>query len=230
MKFNLKSIEALLNYRIVNQSLFEMALTHRSASNKNNERMEYLGDAVLDLVVAEDLYQRFPEADEGELSRMRASLVRGDTLAKLARAINIGDHLILGSGEMKSGGHRRSSILAGTIEALIGAIYLDSGFNASQAFIRHFYAGEYEELSLADALKDPKTRLQEYTQSRALPLPVYTIVTIVGEGHEQIFTAECVIDTLSQSVVRGKGGSRRKAEQEAAATMLERLGVDKTQS
>ena len=229
MKFDRNTIEALLDYRLVDPSLFVRALTHRSADNCNNERLEYLGDAVLDLVVAEDLYQRFPEADEGELSRMRAALVRGDTLAKLAREINIAQHLILGSGEMKSGGHRRSSILAGTIEALIGAIYLDSGFDASQAFIRHLYTREFAQLSLDDALKDPKTRLQEHAQSRNLPLPAYTVTNIAGEGHEQIFTAECVIDTLSQAVVSGEGRSRRKAEQEAAEAMLIYLGVDQPQ-
>ncbi|MBL1432787.1 MAG: ribonuclease III [Gammaproteobacteria bacterium] len=225
-KFNLKTVEELLCYRLIDQSLFVQALTHRSASNQNNERLEYLGDAVLDLVVAEDLYLRFPEADEGELSRMRASLVNGDTLAKLAREVDLAEHLILGSGEMKSGGHRRSSILAGTIEALIGAIYLDGGFNASQAFIRHLYLREYEVLSLDDALKDPKTRLQEYSQSRSLPLPGYVVMSIVGEGHQQVFTVECAIDTLSKGAVSGEGRSRRKAEQSSAAAMLVRLGVD----
>ncbi len=225
-EFNCKTLEALLNYRIADQSLFVLALTHRSAGNQNNERLEYLGDAVLDLIVADDLYLRFPQADEGELSRMRAALVKGDTLAKLAREIDIAKHLILGSGEMKSGGHRRSSILAGTIEALIGAIYLDSGFAASQAFIRHLYHREYEALSLDDALKDAKTRLQEYAQSRSLSLPNYTVTGIVGEGHEQIFSVECIIDALSEGAVSGEGRSRRKAEQAAAATMLVRLGID----
>jgi len=226
-EFNYKTLEALLNYRIVDQSLFVLALTHRSASNKNNERLEYLGDAVLDLIVADDLYLRFPQADEGELSRMRAALVKGDTLAKLAREIDIAEHLILGSGEMKSGGHRRSSILAGTIEALIGAIYLDSGFDASQEFIRHLYQREYEEFSLDDALKDAKTRLQEYAQSRGLSLPNYTVTSIVGEGHEQLFNVECVIDALLEGAVNGEGRSRRKAEQAAAAAMLARLEIDK---
>lgn len=222
-----KSIEAILNYRIVDESLFVLALTHRSAGNQNNERLEFLGDAVLDLVIAEDLYQRFPDADEGELSRMRASLVKGDTLSKLARGINLADHLILGSGEMKSGGHRRSSILAGTIEALIGAIYLDSGFEASQRFVRHLYTAEYEGLTLKDALKDPKTRLQEYCQSRGMSLPSYNVLSILGEGHKQMFTCECHIKTLPEETAEGEGASRRKAEQKAAASMLVRLGVDK---
>lgn len=228
MNSDMKSVEAILDYSIVDESLFVLALTHRSASNYNNERLEFLGDAVLDLVVAEDLYQRFPEADEGELSRMRASLVRGDTLAKLARDVNLADHLILGSGEMKSGGHRRASILAGAIEALIGAIYLDSGFDASQRFIRHLYASEYEELTLEDALKDPKTRLQEYCQSRSLSLPSYNVLSIVGEGHNQVFSSECRIKSLPEEITQGEGASRRKAEQKAAASMLVRLGVDKS--
>ncbi|MBL1294147.1 MAG: ribonuclease III [Thiotrichales bacterium] len=219
LAFNLKAIEALLDYRIVGQKLFAQALTHRSASNQNNERLEYLGDAVLDLVVAEDLYLRFPEADEGELSRMRASLVKGDTLAKLARDIDLAEHLILGSGEMKSGGHRRSSILAGTIEALIGAIYLDGGFDASQTFIRYLYFKEYETLSLDDAKKDPKTLLQEYAQSRSLSLPSYTIESMSGEGHKQAFVAACGMEK-PLSTTTGEGGSRRKAEQAAASAML----------
>lgn len=226
--FNGGALEALLNCRIIDKSLFVLALTHRSASNQNNERLEYLGDAVLDLIVADDLYLRFPQADEGELSRMRAALVKGDTLAKLAREIDIAEHLILGSGEMKSGGHRRSSILAGTIEALIGAIYLDSGFDASQEFIRHLYRREYEAFSLDDALKDAKTRLQEYAQSRGLSLPNYTVTNIIGEGHEQLFNVECVIDTLLEGAVNGEGRSRRKAEQVAAAAMLARLEIDQT--
>lgn len=227
MKIDLKAIEALLNYRVSDSLLFVQALTHRSANALNNERLEYLGDAVLDMVVAEDLYQRFPQADEGQLSRMRAKLVKGDTLAKLARGIGLADHLILGSGEMKSGGHRRASILAGTIEALIGAIYLDGGFAASQSFVRHLYAAEYEALTLEDALKDPKTRLQEYTQSRSLPLPTYNVVNISGEGHKQTFSCECRIDTFPEEIAVGEGSSRRKAEQKAASVMLLMRGVDK---
>lgn len=227
MSFTKKKIEAILDYRIVEQKLFVQALTHRSASNQNNERLEFLGDAVLDLVVAEDLYLRFPEADEGELSRMRAALVKGETLANLARDIDLADHLILGSGEMKSGGHRRSSILAGTIEALIGAIYLDGGFEASQAFIRHLYQKEYETLSLDDAKKDPKTRLQEYAQSRSWSLPSYTIESMSGEGHQQVFVAACRMQRPN-SMTMGEGSSRRKAEQAAAAAMLLEINTANT--
>lgn len=226
MKVDLGRISALLDYALVDASLFVLALTHRSAGSPNNERLEFLGDAVLDLVVAQDLYDRFPTADEGELSRMRSVLVRGDNLAKLARRLNIADHILLGTGELKSGGHRRCSILAGVLEALIGAIYLDGGFDASAKFIRAIYASEYDEMSLKDAVKDPKTRLQEYLQSRRLDLPVYNVLNISGDGHQQTFEAECRVEALTESAV-GYGASRRKAEQQAAAQLLQQLtGAD----
>ncbi len=230
MNVKFKSIEKILDYQIVDQTLFVLALTHRSVGNKNNERLEFLGDAVLDLVVAEDIYLRFSKADEGQLSRMRARLVKGDTLAKIARDIGLADHLILGSGEMKSGGRRRASILAGTLEALIGAIYLDSGYEASQKVIRHLYTAEYEQLSLEDALKDPKTRLQEYCQSRSMSLPSYKVLSILGEGHNQVFTCECSIKSLPEEMTTGESISRRKAEQQAAASMLVRLGIDSAEN
>jgi ribonuclease-3 len=215
-----------LGYTFHDPMLLESALTHRSAGGINNERLEYLGDAVLGLVIAEDLYRRYPQASEGELSRLRASLVRKQTLAELARDLNLGEFLRLGSGELKSGGYRRDSILADALEAILGAAYLDGGFAASAALIQTLYAERLESLpSKPLAIKDPKTQLQEYLQSRHLNLPDYEVVSVRGEAHDQIFEVECQIAALAQST-RAQGSSRRRAEQQAAQQMLEQLGVE----
>jgi len=214
-----------LGYAFRDPSLLDSALTHRSAGGANNERLEYLGDAVLGLVIAEALYRRYPQASEGELSRLRANLVRKQTLSELARDLNLGELLRLGSGELKSGGYRRDSILADALEAIFGAVYLDGGFAASAALIQTLYAGHLEALPTKPlAIKDPKTQLQEYLQGRHLSLPEYEVISVHGEAHDQIFEIECQIAALAQTT-RAQGSSRRRAEQQAAQQMLEQLGV-----
>lgn len=200
----------------------QTALTHRSAQSDNNERMEFLGDAILSYIISEDLYTRFPTATEGELSRLRASLVKGETLAKIANEISLGDFLIMGSGELKSGGYRRNSTLADAFEALIGAVYLDGGLAAANRFVKRFFAARLDRCDPSKAKKDPKTRLQEWLQAQGRPLPDYTVIATEGEAHEQTFKIECRIDGLSAPVY-GEGSSRRKAEQMAADAALELL-------
>lgn len=215
-----------LAYRFREPALLVNALTHRSAGGRNNERLEFLGDAVLGMVIAEALYRRYPEASEGELSRLRAALVRKQTLAELARDLGLGEHLRLGSGELKSGGYRRESILADTLEAVLGAVYLDGGFPACAAVIQSLYAARLAALPAEPvAVKDFKTRLQEYLQARHLDLPEYGVVSIRGGAHDQVFEVECRLTGLGHSA-RGKGRSRRHAEQQAAQHMLDVLGAE----
>lgn len=210
-----------LNYQFANPLLLDNALTHRSAGSRNNERLEFLGDAVLNFVIASELYARFPEAAEGELSRLRASLVKQDTLAILARSADLGSRLKLGSGELKSGGHRRDSILADALEAVLGAVYLDGGFDACRQLIQALYQERLDSLPTATSLTDPKTRLQEYLQSRRMPLPMYDVVEVSGEAHAQTFTVECRFERGGKSeITRGIGSSRRRAEQDAAQQAL----------
>ena len=211
---------AALGYAFRRPGLLEEALTHRSASPRNNERLEFLGDALLNLVMAEYLFQRYPQASEGELSRLRATLVRGVALAELARSLKLGEELWLGQGELRSGGPQRESILADALEAIFGAVYLDGGLDACRALILHLYRNELTGLASASELKDPKTRLQEYLQARQQPLPVYSVLEIRGEPHAQSFTVECAVADRRAVAV---GGSRRKAEQDAARQMLEQL-------
>jgi ribonuclease III len=199
--------------------LIEQALTHRSAGGRNNERLEFLGDAILGFVIADILYHDFPEAKEGELSRLRAALVKRDTLAKIAREVELGDYLILGSGELRSGGHTRSSILADGVEALLGAIYLDDGYTTTRKIIRRLFSRRLENLTLNDQRKDPKTRLQELLQARKLDLPAYEVSDIKGEPHNQVFQVICSVEALKHEVT-GSGSSRRKAEQDAASQLL----------
>ena len=208
-----------IGYRFRDASLLELALTHRSYGGDNNERLEFLGDSIVNFVIGEALFQRFPQAREGQLSRLRARLVKGQTLAELAREFEIGEQLRLGSGEMKSGGFRRDSILADAMEAVIGAIYLDAGMDAVKARILAWYGTRLESLDLLDTQKDPKTRLQEFLQSRQAPLPRYDVTCVEGEAHAQTFTVECHIDMLD-NLTRGVGSSRRHAEQEAAQKAL----------
>ncbi|HWQ95619.1 MAG TPA: ribonuclease III [Gammaproteobacteria bacterium] len=207
-----------LGYRFTDGTLLEAALTHRSAGSINNERMEFLGDAILNFIIAEEIYQRFPRAHEGELSRLRASLVKEETLAHLARDLELGQHLILGQGEQKSGGHRRASTLADALEALIGAVYLDGGFAACREMIVSLYRERLDAASPSTDLKDPKTRLQEYLQSRRLPPPLYNVLEISGEAHAQTFRMECFVQ--GRESTQGTGSSRRRAEQDAAEKML----------
>jgi ribonuclease-3 len=205
--------------------LLEAAVTHRSAGSQNNERLEFLGDAVLGHVVAEWLYRAFPQASEGQLSRLRAKLVKRETLAEIARSLELGDFLRLGSGELKSGGFRRDSILADALEAILGGILLDGGFDPCRDCIHRLFGTRFECLSPVDELKDPKTRLQEYLQSRQLALPVYAMKKVSGKAHHQRFEVECRVDALGMAEI-GKGGSRRKAEQAAADNMLVQLSVE----
>lgn len=211
-----------LGYEFSKARLIENALTHRSAGSNNNERLEFLGDAMLNFVIAAELYERFPKATEGELSRLRASLVKQDTLASLARQLNLGEFLTLGSGELKSGGQRRDSILADALEAIFGAVYLDSGLDACRELITRLYEDLLRTLPAATELKDPKTQLQEYLQSKKFPLPVYQLVEVNGEAHAQTFSIECRVAEL-EAATRGVGHSRRQAEQDAARKALDAL-------
>lgn len=212
-------LETALGHRFGNAELLRQALTHRSHSSPHNERLEFLGDAVLSCVVATLLYQRFAESREGELSRQRASLVRKEALAQIAQSLALGDYLRLGEGELKSGGSRRPSILADALEAIIGAIYLDAGFDAARAVIERLLQPLLELMDPRDSGKDPKTALQEYLQGRKKPLPKYALLATHGEAHAQEFEIECIIPSLSIRAL-GTGTSRRAAEQAAAHEAL----------
>jgi ribonuclease III len=215
-------VERSFGYVFNTPSLCHAALTHRSAGAGHNERLEFLGDSILNCSVARLLYDAHPEADEGALSRLRASLVSGETLARIAVELELGDYLNLGSGEMKSGGFRRASILADTLEALLGAIFVDSNFDTAFAVIGRLMLPRMSELPAADALKDPKTRLQEILQARGLPLPVYVLTAVAGDPHAQSFTVTCEVPVFRVMAV-AEGASRRRAEQLAAAKVLELL-------
>jgi len=199
---------------------FIMALTHRSMGARNNERLEYLGDSILGFVIAEKLYEMFPNASEGELSRLRASLVNQGSLAELAREHNLGDYLILGSGELKSGGYRRDSILSDALEAIMGALLKDQGILACKTWVLNLFAKKLGELDLKKSQKDPKTQLQELMQSRKIELPGYELIKIAGAAHAQMFTVKCTTNIDSKEASEGTGDSRKKAEQEAAEKML----------
>jgi ribonuclease-3 len=205
--------------------LFLQALTHRSYDAPHNERLEFIGDAVLNCVVAAVLYERFPAIPEGDLSRVRANLVNRDTLALLARRLELGAEIRLGEGELRSGGDRRPSLLADTLEALFGAVFLDAGYDAARAVIERAYAVEFEGLDPAALGKDPKTRLQEWLQARRLAVPDYAVTSVAGEAHAQTFTVECRIPALG-IVAAGSGPSRRAAEQLAAAEAYANVSAD----
>lgn len=222
-------LEKTLRYRFQNADLFQQALTHRSATNCNNERLEFLGDAVLDFVVSEVVYLARPEAPEGDLSKLRASLVKDESLAEIALELGLGEHLILGSGERKTGGHRRESILADALEAIFGAVFLDSGFDAAKEVIDHVYEQRYRELPDVKDLRDPKTRLQEWLQARKIALPNYELVKASGKEHQQRFTVTCTVAGESAST-DGEATTRRKAEQKAARKMIELLVGKKNES
>ncbi|MGR9105714.1 MAG: ribonuclease III [Gammaproteobacteria bacterium] len=204
------------------KTLFRTALTHRSAASPNNERLEFLGDSILGFVIAEILYEKFPRADEGVLSRLRSNLVNQASLAELARNVDLGSFLILGTGELKSGGYRRDSILSDAIEALIGALYKDQGYEACKSWVLELFAERIEDLSMDQWEKDPKTRLQELMQSKGLKLPIYTLKSTTGLPHQQSFCVECEVEVLSEPQ-QGVGTSRKKAEQHAAQSVLDRL-------
>jgi len=211
---------ARLGYPFRDPALLRQALTHRSHSTPHNERLEFLGDAVLNCTVAALLYERFPRLAEGDLSRLRANLVNQDTLSRIATSMDLGSQLRLGEGELKSGGFRRPSILADGLEAVVGAVFLDGGFDGAAELIGRIYTPLLEELDTAAPGKDPKTLLQEYLQGRRLPLPHYNVVGVSGEAHEQQFQVECVVADLGIRAL-GEGSSRRAAEQGAARRAYE---------
>lgn len=216
------ALQRALGHEFADPALLTMALTHRSAGSRNNERLEFLGDSIVNHIIADALYHRFPDAREGDMSRMRASLVKGDTLAELARELQLGEYLLLGPGERKSGGYRRSSILADTLEALAGAILLDAGFQRCRECVLGWFGTRLEQLASGVADKDAKTRLQEYLQGRGNPLPEYELLDVTGDDHEQVFSIACRL-SKPQLLAEGSGRSRRKAEQAAALSALQRL-------
>ncbi len=208
-----------------NPQIFKMALTHRSSSSVNNERLEFLGDSILGFVIAQKLFDLFPTASEGVLSRLRASLVNQSSLAELAREHQLGDYLLLGSGELKSGGFRRDSILSDALEAIMGALFKDQGIESCQVWIEHLFMEKLNNLSLDNWQKDPKTQLQELMQSKKQLLPEYTLITMSGLAHEQLFEVKCSVP-LIMDICIGTGISRKRAEQSAAELMLELLNKD----
>ncbi|MBL1140909.1 MAG: ribonuclease III [Proteobacteria bacterium] len=215
-----------VGYQFKNQALLSLALTHRSLGNSNNERLEYLGDAILDFVITEYIYHEFPDSDEGELTRLRASLVKGEKLAEIANEIKLSESLKLGAGELKSGGWRRDSILANTVEALIGAVYLDSGIESCRHFILNLYQNHLKSIDPTNIKKDAKTRLQEYLQSRKQSVPTYKVIDELGTSHQPEFTVSCQINLIAEPII-AKGTSKRKAEQAAAKKAISLL-KDKT--
>ncbi len=221
----MNKIDALmraLDYQFVDPGLLKLALTHRSKGAKNYERLEFLGDSILGFVVADWLYENYPQLAEGKLSRMRSSLVRKETLALVARELNLSSYLILGEGELKSGGFNRDSILADSVESIIGAIYLDSGFAAASDFIYSRFSVHFDNTSEESTFKDAKSQLQEAMQKNGFSLPIYSIVEAVGEQHDQEFTVECVIADVSIKAL-AVAKSRRLAEQKAASMVLEKF-------
>ncbi|KTD07018.1 ribonuclease III [Legionella jamestowniensis] len=219
---DLERLYRRLGYRFKNSALLKQALTHCSAGSPNNERYEFLGDSILSFVIAHALFIEFPEQTEGQLSRLRAFLVKGETLAEIATEIGLGDYLFLGQGELKSGGFRRASILADALEAVIAAVFLDGGVEASKDLVIHLYRSRLEDETLHDNLKDAKTQLQEYLQAHKKPLPEYSLLKVEGEEHEQVFYVNCKVSGIKMPTV-GHGSNRRKAEQDAARQLLHEL-------
>lgn len=226
MASDIEKLNFKLGSPFANLAPLRLAITHRSFSSDNNERLEFLGDSILNFVIARELFKRFPEAREGRLSRMRAQLVKGQTLAEIAREFQLGDYLIMGSGELKSGGFNRDSILSDTLEAVIGAIFIETNIESVSEKILNWFESRLSNLSPESSQKDAKTLLQEYLQARNSSLPEYKIVNVEGKSHDQIFHVECSAELLSESV-RGKGTNRRMAEQQAAESALEMLGVER---
>ncbi|WP_447939213.1 ribonuclease III [Pseudoxanthomonas mexicana] len=215
-----------IGHAFADQGLLAQALTHRSAGAPHNERLEFLGDSVVNLLVAEALFQRWPKADEGALTRARAELVREAALAVISRELQLGERLTMGPGEMKSGGHRRDSILADALEAVVAAIYLDAGFEGCRRVVLPWFEVSLAALPVGRPEKDAKTRLQEWLQGRQRPLPVYDLVSESGDDHAKVFLARCT--TLDPPLTaEGEGTSRRNAEQVAAAALLDKLDISK---
>lgn len=217
-----RTLQQQLGYTFVDSQLLPLALTHCSAAAMNNERLEFLGDGILNFVIAAALFEAYPEASEGDLSRLRAVLVRGRTLAVIARELELGKLLILGPGEQRNGSNRRDSILADTVEAILGAIYSEAGFDTTRRVILDLFAQRLQHLPTADEAKDAKTRLQEWLQGRGRALPEYALIRRTGPQHAEHFVTSChVVDT--DLTCTGEGASRRKAEQDAARHMLDKL-------
>ncbi len=221
---DLTGLQGRLGHRFTRPELLRRALTHRSHASDHNERLEYLGDSLLNCVVAILLYEHFPGLPEGDLSRLRAGLVNQASLFEVAQSLALGDELLLGEGELKSGGFSRPSILADGLEAVLGAVFLDAGFEAVRGVVARLFAGKLERTREAPPSKDPKTALQETLQGRRLPLPRYVVVTVGGEAHRQTFRVECRVDELGVSGA-GEGASRRAAEQQAAESVLAQLAA-----
>lgn len=219
---NQQDLSKRLVYNFANTNLLAQALTHRSFSAQNNERLEFLGDGALNFMIAHQLYQRFPNIAEGDLSRLRAQLVKESTLCEIAISLNLGDVLKLGEGELKSAGWRRPSILADAVEAIIGAVYLDGGFAAAEALVAHLFANKLDTIDPKVIDKDPKSLLQEVLQGKKIAVPEYTVTHLEGEAHAQVFIVECSIEKLNIRTV-GEGTSRRIAEQQAAQLALEKI-------
>ncbi|MCH9692564.1 MAG: ribonuclease III [Gammaproteobacteria bacterium] len=218
----LQRLSHRLGHQFERRELLQLALTHRSHGSPNNERLEFLGDSILGFTIGAALFQQYPQGREGQLSQLRAKLVSGETLAELAREINLGECLRLGEGEIKSGGHRRASILADAVEAIIGAIYLDAGFETARTRVLAWFESRLAALSL-EADKDPKTRLQEWLQARQQPLPKYCVVELTGFEHAQQFVVECRISGVQNEITRATASSRRAAEKLAAKEAYKRL-------
>ncbi|MDO7598152.1 MAG: ribonuclease III [Pseudomonadota bacterium] len=214
-----KSLCTQLQINFSDITLLQQALTHRSAASRNNERLEYLGDAILSFVIAEALFNRFPQVKEGKLSRLRASLVKGVTLAEIGRELRLGEVLILGPGELKSGGYRRESILADTVEAIFGALYQDSGLEVVKSLILRLYEERLSAIDVNEVVKDAKTRLQELLQSRKQPLPLYSVKEVKRADNEPLFEASCQVAILKKLII-AQGSSHRKAETTAAERAL----------
>ncbi len=212
-------LQTTLGYQFNDTHLLQQALTHRSCPGDNNERLEFLGDAVLEVVISDIVFRMHANAPEGDLSRLRASLVKDTSLAELSSNLGLGDHLVLGGGERKSGGHRRESILADALEAIFGAVYLDAGFEAARSVIERAFGKRLSNLPSVDELQDPKTRLQEWLQARALGLPKYELAGVSGKAHQQTFEVSCSVRD-GTTMTTGSGTTRRNAEQESAEKML----------
>jgi ribonuclease-3 len=222
VKIDLDRLCRRLNYKFEKPAHLKQALTHCSVGSENNERFEFLGDSILSFVIANELFVQFPLQSEGQLSRLRSFLVRGDMLAEIAKELMLGDFLYLGQGELKSGGFRRASILADALEAVFAAVFLDGGISAAKDVILHLFRSRLDDPNLNDCLKDPKTQLQEFLQAEKYALPEYVLTKVEGDEHNQIFYITCTIQGIKQ-ISYGQGSNRRKAEQLAARTMLEQL-------
>ncbi len=226
MANNIGQLQKRLGYQFIDPDLLILALSHRSVAAENNERLEFLGDSILGLVVTDFLYREFPQAREGDLSRMRSHIVLGESLAEVAKQLALGPDLLLGSGEMKSGGHRRDSILGDTVEALIGAVYLDRGIEAAREIVTAWFKSFFDSALQAQPVKDAKTALQEWLQHRNKPLPDYQLVSTGGEAHSRLFTVSCKIAAV-EAAMTATASSRRRAEQMVAEQLLEEVEKSK---